>query len=395
VEFTTIENLCIKISSGATPNTGRSEFYNGDIPWLRTQEVDWTDIVDTGVKITTTGLENSSANWIPKNCVIVAMYGATAAKVAINKIPLTTNQACCNLQVDEKKALFKYVYFWMCNKYEELKALGQGSQSNINAGIVRKFPIAMPPLEIQRETVRILDKFTGLTAELVTEITAELVARKKQYYFYRDKLLTAGENIPIVQLGDIADFKYGYTDKAKDSGTTRFVRITDIGDNGKLLYTNSKYIDLTSESEGYLLSKGDLLMARTGATYGKTMLFDGGISAVYASFLIRIRFPKREVLPTYYWHFAQSNAYWGQANRLVSKAGQPQFNANVLKSVLMPVPPINEQQKVVDLLDRFDALINGISKDLPAEIEARHKQYEYYRDNLLTFQQNDTKRRTK
>lgn len=81
--------------------TSISDYYGGDIPWVRTQEVDWDYIYDTDVKITEEGLDNSSAKWIPSNCIIVAMYGATAAKVAINKIPVTTNQACCNLEINE------------------------------------------------------------------------------------------------------------------------------------------------------------------------------------------------------------------------------------------------------------------------------------------------------
>ncbi len=190
VEQKTIESICIKISSGGTPNTARSDYYDGDIPWLRTQEIDWRDIRDTGVKITEVGLKNSSANWIPENCVIVAMYGATAAKVAINKIPVTTNQACCNLQVDESKAMYRYVYYWLTNKYLELKELGQGSQTNINAKIIRSFQIPLPPLAEQARIVDILDRFDTLVNDLTNGLPAEIAARRKQYAYYRDKLLT-------------------------------------------------------------------------------------------------------------------------------------------------------------------------------------------------------------
>ena len=168
---------------------------------------------------------------------------------------------------------------------------------------------------------------------------------------------------------------------------SRFIRITDIGDNGKLIPKNCKFIDINAESEKYLLEKGDLLMARTGATYGKTMLFSEDTPAIYASFLIRIRFVENTILPEYYWHFAQSNLYWTQANKLVSKAGQPQFNANVLKTVNIPVPSIIEQRRIIELLDRFDSLCNDLYSGLPAEIEARRKQYEYFRDKLLTFKE--------
>ena len=190
VEWTKIEDICTCITSGGTPNTHHKEYYDGKIPWLRTQEVDWKDITDTSVKITDEGLNNSSAKWIEPNCVIVAMYGATAAKVAVNKIPLTTNQACCNLQIDNEKAEYRYVFHWLSSRYEILKAMGQGSQSNINARTVRNFMLPLPPLSEQRRIVEILDRFDALCTDLTDGLPAEIAARKKQYEHYRDRLLT-------------------------------------------------------------------------------------------------------------------------------------------------------------------------------------------------------------
>ena len=100
VEMKTIKDICSNICSGGTPSTSHKEYYEGSVNWLRTQEVDWKEIFDTEIRITEEAIANSSAKLIPENCIIVAMYGATAAKVAINKIPLTTNQACCNLEID-------------------------------------------------------------------------------------------------------------------------------------------------------------------------------------------------------------------------------------------------------------------------------------------------------
>jgi len=128
-------------------------------------------------------------------------------------------------------------------------------------------------------------------------------------------------------------------------------------------------------------------MARTGATFGKTVLIADDMPAVYASFLIRIRLDETEILPSYYWHFAQSSFYWQQANGLVSMGGQPQFNANVLKDIRLPIPALEEQERIVAILDKFDALVNDISTGLPAEIKARRQQYAYYRDRLLTFKE--------
>ena len=128
-------------------------------------------------------------------------------------------------------------------------------------------------------------------------------------------------------------------------------------------------------------------MARTGATYGKTMLFDEEEQAVYASFLIKIDLDKTVINPSYYWHFAQSNFYWEQANKLVGGGAQPQFNANVLKSIKIPIPPLEEQNRIVAILDKFDKLVNDISEGLPAELKMRRQQYEYYRNKLLTFKE--------
>lgn len=186
----TVSDVCKNICSGGTPTAGNGKFYNGNIPWLRTQEVDWRDIVKTSLTITEEGLSNSSAKWIPANCVIVAMYGATAGKVAINRIPLTTNQACCNLEIDENVAEYKFVFYWLSYRYAQLKKLGQGTQSNINAAIVKKFPINLPSLQEQKRIVEILDKFDALCNDETAGLAAEISARKKQYEYYRDKLLT-------------------------------------------------------------------------------------------------------------------------------------------------------------------------------------------------------------
>lgn len=190
VEWKKMSEVCKNICSGGTPLTSKAEYYDGNIPWLRTQEVDYCEIHSTLRNITQLGFENSSAKMIPANCVIVAMYGATAAKVAINKIPLCTNQACCNLEIDEKQALVRYVYQWICKQYEVLKAMGEGSQHNINAKKVKDFKIPIPSLEEQHRIVSILDRFESLTTSLQSGLPAEIAARRQQYEHYRDKLLT-------------------------------------------------------------------------------------------------------------------------------------------------------------------------------------------------------------
>lgn len=190
VEWKTLESIALKISSGGTPKTNMPEYYNGNIPWLRTQEVGYGDIWDTEIKITEIGLKNSSANLIPINCVIVAMYGATVGRIGINKIPLTTNQACANIQVDPTIMHYQFLYYYLLCKYEFIKSLGTGSQTNINAGIIKKFLIPIPSLQEQERIVAILDKFDEATKGIVDALQAEIALRNKEYEYYRNKLLT-------------------------------------------------------------------------------------------------------------------------------------------------------------------------------------------------------------
>ena len=189
VVYKKLGEICTKVCSGGTPSTSNPEYYKGNIPWLRTQDVDWKDVYDTDIKITEEAIKHSSAQWIPANCVIVAMYGATAAKACINRIPLTTNQACCNLQVDENIAHYKYVYHWICREYERLRALGEGSQSNLSGKKIKDYKIPLPPLSEQARIVEILDKFDTLTNSISEGLPLEIQLRKQQYEYYREQLL--------------------------------------------------------------------------------------------------------------------------------------------------------------------------------------------------------------
>jgi type I restriction enzyme, S subunit len=193
VRWMKLGEVCKKVSSGGTPLKSGEDYYGGNIPWLRTQEVKFVNILQTENTITELGLKNSSAKWIPANCVIVAISGATAARCAINKVPLTTNQHCCNLEVDQSVVLYKYVFFWIVSQYEQLKALGQGARSDLNVGIIMQYGIPVPQINEQQRIVNILDRFDSLCNDITTGLPAEIEARRKQYEYYRDKLLTFKE----------------------------------------------------------------------------------------------------------------------------------------------------------------------------------------------------------
>jgi type I restriction enzyme S subunit len=194
VHWMAVKDVCKSICSGGTPSKSHAEYYDGgDIPWLRTQDISFNDIWQTSAFISGEGIANSSAKWIPENCVVVAMYGATVGKVAINKIPLTTNQACCNLQPNETVIDYRFLFHCLSNKYEYIKSLGQGSQTNISAKTVKSLIVPVPSLAVQHRIVEQLDAFYAITTDLTSGLPAEIEARRKQYAYYRDKLLTFKE----------------------------------------------------------------------------------------------------------------------------------------------------------------------------------------------------------
>ena len=180
-----------KSCSGATPAKGHGEYYeNGTIPWLRTQDVRFNEIYDIGSYITEVAVKETAAKWIPENCVIVAISGASAGRCAINKIRTTTNQHCLNMEIDNSKALYKYVYYCVSSQYQELLSRKQGARGDLNSSLILGMQIPVPSLEEQHRIVSILDRFDALCNDLTSGLPAEIEARRKQYEYYRDKLLS-------------------------------------------------------------------------------------------------------------------------------------------------------------------------------------------------------------
>ena len=180
-----------KSCSGSTPTKGNSDYYeNGTIPWIRTQDVRFNEITEVDSYITEKAVAETAVKWIPENCVIVAISGATAGRCAINKIKATTNQHCLNLEIDESKALHRYIYYCTYNKYDELISRKQGARGDLNSSLVLSLEIPVPALDVQKRLVYVLDNFDAICSDLKIGLPAEIEARQKQYEFYRDALLT-------------------------------------------------------------------------------------------------------------------------------------------------------------------------------------------------------------
>ena len=237
----TIESLCKNICSGGTPNRSNDSFYqNGNIPWLNTKEVSFNRIYQTENFITELGLKSSSAKWIPANTVIVAMYGATAGRSAIAKIPLTTNQACCNLTIDEKKADYRFVYYTLFNQYSYLASMANGgAQQNLNAGMIREFKINLPDLETQTKIADVLSSLDD-KIELNNQINRNL-EEQAQALFKNYEGNKAYCERKICDVAEINPDSYGIKDNWS------FVKYLDTSNITQNAISEIQYIDLTVE----------------------------------------------------------------------------------------------------------------------------------------------------
>ena len=228
-----IEDICTLVTSGGTPLTSVQSYYTPkEIPWLKTGEVNYCRIYNTEFYISKEGLERSSAKLIPANSVIVAMYGQgdTAGRVAINKIPLSTNQACCNLIINQEKADYEYVYYTLCTLYERLVALKNGgAQPNLNAKIIKEIKIPLPELDIQHRIASVLAAYDELidNNQKQIKLLEEAAQRLYKEWFvdlrfpgYEDVHIVDGvpEGWSVKSMDDIADYLNGYAFKPSDWG---------------------------------------------------------------------------------------------------------------------------------------------------------------------------------
>lgn len=194
--YLSLEQIALSHCTGATPLKSNQSFYeNGIVPWLRTQEVVYKDIYRTKCFITQEAVQKTSAKWIPTNCVIVAISGASAGRCAINKIPLTTNQHCLNIEVNKEIAEYKYVYYCICSQYEELITKKEGARGDLSVAKIIKLKIPIPPIEKQRKIIATLNQFDTLYNDIFNRLSAEIKLRKKQYEYYQNNLLIFKELI--------------------------------------------------------------------------------------------------------------------------------------------------------------------------------------------------------
>ena len=240
-------------------------------------------------------------------------------------------------------------------------------------------------LAIQAEIVRILDTFTAYTAEL----TAELTARKKQYNYYRDQLLSFEEEaVEWKTLGEAANIQRGASPRpianyiTDDENGVPWIKIGDTSPGSKYVNSTAQKVTLEGAEKSRILNEGDFIMSNS-MSFGRPYILGirGAIHDGWAS----ISGFSETLNSDYLYHYLSSNSvqnYWAGK---INSGSVSNLNADIIKTLPVPIPDLSVQENIASILDKFDALTNSISEGLPREIELRQKQYEYYRDLLLSF----------
>ena len=309
------------------------------------------------------------------------------------------HQRAYRIKVNTENELFpKFLFYYMTKAFKPFilaRCVG-ATATSIRKPMLADFPIPVPPLRIQARIVEILDKFTQLEAEL----EAELEARRKQYAYYRDQLLNFSQypplnvNIEWKTLGEVCHIvgRIGFR------GYTR----NDIVERGEgaisISPTNiiNQHLNLSAEINTYIswekydespeikIEIGDIVLVKTGSTVGKTAIVRELVEKATIN-------PQMVVLkeiqcsPAYLSHYINTPYFQLKLKSLCGQGSVPNISQTKLSTIPIPLPPLSEQRRIVNILDRFDTLTNSISEGLPKEIALRRKQYEYYRDALLSF----------
>lgn len=385
VEYKSLSEL-FDTRNGYTPSKGNLGFWtNGTIPWFRME-----DIRENGrILSKATQYVSRSAvkgDLFPENSIIVAT-SATIGEHALITVPSLANQRFTYLMLkDQYKDCFsaKFLYYYCFKLDDYCKAcLNQGNFASVDMKKFAKFEFPMVPLEIQYEIVHILDNFT----ELTTKLTAELAARKKQYEYYRDALFSI-RNCEHVMIKDLATTNIGLATSVTKYKTSRGVLLlhnSDIQQN-HIVLKQYEYVseEFARKNAKKLLQKDDIITVHTGDVGTSAVIGDPYIGAIgFTTITTRIS-DQSKITPQYLCHYLNSHRCKADIARMTI-SDRSNLNQNSFEKLAVPVPPLEEQHRIISILDRFDALCNDLTNGLPAEIAARQKQYEYYRDKLLQF----------
>ncbi len=282
----------------------------------------------------------------------------------------------------------RYLYHYL--KQAHLEKLNKaGGVPSLTQAVLNNLTIPLPPLPIQQEIVRILDTFTNFTAELTDKLNAELTARRKQYEYYRDELLTFGEDVPVTTFGEVSTIFRGASPRpikdyiTDDIDGINWIKIGDVRPGTKYITDTAEKITKEGAKKSRFVYKGDFILSNS-MSFGRPYIIKK-TGCIHDGWLSISEF-EEHYSTDFLYHLLSSHKYQSIMKRKASFGGAVQnLNADIVKSLELPIISLNEQRRIVSMLDKFDVICSDICAGLPAEIEARQRQYEYYRGQLLKF----------
>ena len=295
--------------------------------------------------------------------------GANAGTVFYRNGKFSVTNVCGVVDVTDDAVSTKYLFYALNREAPQYVNKGMGNPK-LMSNVMARIRIPIPPLPVQQEIVRILDNFTELMAELNNNLKEELTARRKQYEYYRDELLTFGDDVPRKKLVDSCDICRG----------VRVVRKQLSHADGYPVFQNSLAPLGFYDKANCCANTSFIITAGAAGSIGYSTTDFWAADDCYF-----FKCDKNVVLDKFLFYVLDSQQE--KILSMVRKASIPRIGRSSIENLIVPLPQVSIQMQIVSVLDRFDALCNDLSSGLPAEIAARQKQYEYYRDKLLTFKE--------
>ena len=371
VEYKALKDVCTDF---IVPMRDRPKVFDGDIPWCRIEDKQgqYFNGSLSGLGVSEKVIKQMNLKVFPTGTVICSC-SASLGSYAINTRPLITNQTFIGIVCGE--LLFnKYLLYFMETQTAKLISLSNsGTIPYISRKKFEELEIPTPPLPVQEEIVRVLDTFTELQSELQTE----LPKRRQQFEYYQDYLLNKSQFSHLISIGDICDIKKGNTpiQKAREGDYPLVVTTMERRSSDTYQFNaNAVCIPLIS-------SRGHGVASLNHVYYQEGKFALGNI-------LCAVIPHEENVLKAKFLYYYLEYAKDYTLVPLMKGGANVSMHCSDIEKVKIPLPPIDEQERIITILDKFDALTNDLTTGLPAEIEKRRQQYEYYRDKLLTFKRN-------